>query len=212
MSKTHQLIDKVKEARNAYLRAIQRVSEAKGLWKPSVNEWNIIEITEHLYWAEHGGIFGMWKTLYAIRAGEAERVAAIRAGEQGRGASSWQFRSRHHSGDRVEDVPLRLLERLRRQRPIARLAHVRAEPGHDVADRLIGSGRRFERRRLRRGGFGRRGQRRGRNHPACALQDVAARHRADFWQRMGFGMPSVLRHGCKSFRHEDTKKAKPNLS
>jgi len=74
MSKTHQLIDKVKEARNAYLRAIQRVSEAKGLWKPSVNEWNIIEITEHLYWAEHGGIFGMWKTLYAIRAGEAERT------------------------------------------------------------------------------------------------------------------------------------------
>jgi len=74
MNKTQHLILKVKEARQSYLDAIQLASEAQGLWKPSADVWNIIEITEHLYWAEHGGIFGMWKTLYAIRAGEMERT------------------------------------------------------------------------------------------------------------------------------------------
>lgn len=74
MDKTNQLIDKVKKTRASYLDAIQSVSEAQGLWKPSTDVWNIIEITEHLYWAEHGGILGMWKTLYAIRSGEMERT------------------------------------------------------------------------------------------------------------------------------------------
>lgn len=72
MNKTHYLILKVKEARQSYLRTIESASETQGLWKPSMDVWNIIEITEHLYWAEHGGIFGMWKILYAIRSGEVE--------------------------------------------------------------------------------------------------------------------------------------------
>ena len=38
--------------------------------------WNVIENTEHLFWAEHGGIYGMWKTLHAIREGNYERTFA----------------------------------------------------------------------------------------------------------------------------------------
>ncbi len=34
--------------------------------------WRILEITKHLFWAEHGGIVGMWKTLHAIREGKIE--------------------------------------------------------------------------------------------------------------------------------------------
>lgn len=72
MNETHDLIAAVKAARQSYLDSIRPASEAQALWKPSPDVWNLVEITEHLYWAEHGGILGMWKTLHAIRAGEVE--------------------------------------------------------------------------------------------------------------------------------------------
>ena len=74
MNKRHQLISAVKDARRSYLDAIQDASEGQAIWKPSDDVWNLVDITEHLYWAEHGGILGMWKTLYAIRSGKVERT------------------------------------------------------------------------------------------------------------------------------------------
>jgi len=74
MNKTHQLISAIKVARQSYLDTIQSATEMQALWKPSADVWNIVDVTEHLYWAEHGGILGMWKTLYAIRSGQVERT------------------------------------------------------------------------------------------------------------------------------------------
>jgi len=34
----------------------------------------MVDITEHLFWAEQGGILGMWKTILAIREGKIERT------------------------------------------------------------------------------------------------------------------------------------------
>jgi len=73
MNKTHHLISAIKVARQSYLETVQSASETQALWKPSPEVWNMVDITEHLYWAEHGGILGMWKTLYAIRSGQVER-------------------------------------------------------------------------------------------------------------------------------------------
>jgi hypothetical protein len=70
MSKVKSLIKEVEIARQDYLTVASQVSESKGLYKPKPDSWNVIEITEHLYWAEHGGLLGMWKTLHAIRAGQ----------------------------------------------------------------------------------------------------------------------------------------------
>ncbi len=67
------LIEEVRLARQAYLTQVLSVTETQALFKKTPDTWNIIEITEHLYWAEHGGILGMWKTLYAIRAGQYEK-------------------------------------------------------------------------------------------------------------------------------------------
>lgn len=50
------------------------MSEEQGAWRPSTDSWNAVEVTEHLYWAEHGSILGMWKTLYAIRSSKMDRV------------------------------------------------------------------------------------------------------------------------------------------
>jgi hypothetical protein len=50
------------------------LTEIQARWKPSPDVWNCIEITEHLFWAEQGGILGMWKTLHAIREGSMVRT------------------------------------------------------------------------------------------------------------------------------------------
>lgn len=74
MNTVAQLIAEVAVARSSYLDSIRGITEAQAQWKPGPEVWNITEITEHLFWAEQGGIAGMWKTLYAIREGRMERT------------------------------------------------------------------------------------------------------------------------------------------
>ena len=74
MNKVHQLISEVSRARDQYLSLIKSISQAQASFKASEEVWNVIENTEHLFWAEQGGIYGMWKTLYAIREGSMEKT------------------------------------------------------------------------------------------------------------------------------------------
>lgn len=74
MDTIQKLNQEVSEARSQYLDKIANLSEILARWKPNSEEWNIIEITEHLFWAEQGGILGMWKTLHAIRDGNMVRT------------------------------------------------------------------------------------------------------------------------------------------
>ncbi|MFN3760884.1 MAG: DinB family protein [Algoriphagus aquaeductus] len=74
MGEIQKLIQEVAKSRYAYLAQVINVSEEQSKWKPEANSWNITEITEHLFWAEHAGIFGMWKRLQAIRTKEVTRT------------------------------------------------------------------------------------------------------------------------------------------
>ena len=74
MSTVKQLIREVSAARQEFLNEISNVTELQAHWKPTPEVWNITEITEHLFWAEHGAIAGMWKTIHAIRDGKTERT------------------------------------------------------------------------------------------------------------------------------------------
>jgi hypothetical protein len=74
MHTIQQLIEDVAAARTLYLDKTANLTEAQARWKPNPDVWNIIEITEHLFWAEQGGIVGMWKTLHAIREGSMVRT------------------------------------------------------------------------------------------------------------------------------------------
>jgi DinB superfamily len=69
MNPIEKRINDVATARKNYLNLIRPLTDQQAQWKPAADVWNIVEITEHLFWAEHGGIFGMWKTLLAIREG-----------------------------------------------------------------------------------------------------------------------------------------------
>ncbi len=74
MSTVKKLIREVSVSRQDFLNEIRNITELQAQWKPSPEVWNIAEITEHLFWAEHGAIAGMWKTIHAIRDGKTERI------------------------------------------------------------------------------------------------------------------------------------------
>lgn len=74
MKTIQKLVEEVATARSLFLDQLVNVSEVQALWKSEPEVWNIVEITEHLFWAEQAGIFGMWKTLYAIRDGRIART------------------------------------------------------------------------------------------------------------------------------------------
>jgi hypothetical protein len=69
MNKVSALINEVAQVRNGYVSLLATVDEKGSHYKPTPDARSLVDITEHLYWAEQGGILGMWKTLHAIRAG-----------------------------------------------------------------------------------------------------------------------------------------------
>ncbi len=74
MNIIQKLIQNVSTARTQYLDEIATVTELQARWKTEPEVWNIIEITEHFFWAEQGAILGMWKTLHGIRNGNVVRT------------------------------------------------------------------------------------------------------------------------------------------
>jgi DinB superfamily len=73
MNTIEKLILDVSIARKKYIDQIECCTQEQAQWKPAPEVWNMVEITEHLFWAEQGGILGMWKSIDAIREGKMER-------------------------------------------------------------------------------------------------------------------------------------------
>jgi len=73
MNTVEGLIQDVSIARRKYINQIEHFTQEQAQWKPASEEWCMVEITEHLFWAEQGGILGMWKSIDAIREGKMER-------------------------------------------------------------------------------------------------------------------------------------------
>ena len=73
MNTLEELILDVSVARKKYIEQIEHYTQEQAQWKPGSKVWNMVEITEHLFWAEQGGILGMWKSIDAIREGKMER-------------------------------------------------------------------------------------------------------------------------------------------
>jgi hypothetical protein len=67
MSHLNDLLDRVASARINFISSASNLKPEQAAFKPSAEEWCITENVEHMFWAEHGGINGMWKTLEAYR-------------------------------------------------------------------------------------------------------------------------------------------------
>ncbi len=78
MAQLDHLLYEVATARMRYIDEVSKLTEEQAHWKPTPEGWSAVDMTEHLYWAEHGGIWGMWKAFQAKQAGtpswEGERV------------------------------------------------------------------------------------------------------------------------------------------
>jgi hypothetical protein len=73
MNNLETLILDVSITRKRYIDQIEHCTAEEAQWKPTSEVWNMIEITEHLFWAEQGGILGMWKSIDEIREGKMEK-------------------------------------------------------------------------------------------------------------------------------------------
>ncbi len=69
MSTVTQLVDSVEAARRSLLDCLAGLSESQATFRPGDGQWNILEIAEHLYLAELGGISKIWAALDDVRAG-----------------------------------------------------------------------------------------------------------------------------------------------
>ena len=65
-----ELLKKITGARKLFIDEVSKFSEPLSKWKATPESWCATEITEHLFWAEQGGILGMWKSLLASREGK----------------------------------------------------------------------------------------------------------------------------------------------
>jgi hypothetical protein len=70
MSTVEQLTKKVAVARPALIAQVNLFTEHFSKWKGSPENWCATEIVEHLFWAEQGGVLGMWKSLHGYRDGK----------------------------------------------------------------------------------------------------------------------------------------------
>ena len=62
-----ELINQVKHARDNFITASSRLTWQQACFKPSDESWCIAENAEHMFWAESGGINGIWKALEGIK-------------------------------------------------------------------------------------------------------------------------------------------------
>lgn len=70
MTDINELIRRVAQARQSFIAAASGLSNAQANYKPAPDAWSINENVEHMVWAEQGGINGMWKALYGVKAGQ----------------------------------------------------------------------------------------------------------------------------------------------
>ena len=66
-SRLDELIGEVHRARLSYIEACSELTPAQAAFKPDPESWSIVEVTEHLVWAEMGGINGIWQAAEGIR-------------------------------------------------------------------------------------------------------------------------------------------------
>lgn len=69
MNEIDRLVEEVAQARVRFLTAVSGLSPAQAAFKPEPARWSILEITEHIAWAEDAGVGGMWRALDGYRQG-----------------------------------------------------------------------------------------------------------------------------------------------
>lgn len=110
MTTVSNLISSVGTARANFLSELNTVTQDYEHWKPDTALWSVVDVTEHLVWAEQGGILMMWKALQAHQQEqdwEGERINSALTIEDII-ARTW----RHENGEPKEEAPASAVPRL----------------------------------------------------------------------------------------------------
>lgn len=67
MAQLDSLIGAVGIARQQFIRAASGLTYEQSQFRPTPETWSVVDNVEHMYWAELGGINGMWKTFEAMK-------------------------------------------------------------------------------------------------------------------------------------------------
>lgn len=67
MNDLEKLILQVEIARQQFISAASGLSPEQAYFKPSKEEWSVVENTEHMVWAEYGGINGIWRAIEGLK-------------------------------------------------------------------------------------------------------------------------------------------------
>ena len=67
MTKLKSLLNSVSVARQQFVQTASGLTHKQSQFKPSAESWSVVDNVEHMFWAELGGINGMWKTLEGIK-------------------------------------------------------------------------------------------------------------------------------------------------
>lgn len=104
------LVASVEVSRSHYLRELASLPIQYEHWKPTPDAWSVTEITEHLVWAEQGGILMMWKATQAHQQGQDWQGENTNASLpiEAIVARTW----RHEQGKPKEEAPASALPRL----------------------------------------------------------------------------------------------------
>lgn len=81
------LFQEVEEARRGFINAVSGLSAQQYGYKTAPDQWAIVDIAEHMVWAEQIGVNGMWKALEGMK----------------NGAPIWEG-TPTHSGRTIEEV------------------------------------------------------------------------------------------------------------
>lgn len=72
------LLEEIESARQQFLATLENINPSQARFKPSAQEWSILEIAEHMVRAEQAGVAGMYSVIEEMREGE-ERWNGISA-------------------------------------------------------------------------------------------------------------------------------------
>jgi hypothetical protein len=67
MQELDTLIERVSQARSQFTASASGLTTEQANFKPAPEAWCIAEIVEHMVWAEHSGISGMWRAIEGIQ-------------------------------------------------------------------------------------------------------------------------------------------------
>ena len=67
MTRMESLLQSIAVARRDFIATVSGLSMEQATFRSSPENWSVTDITEHMFWAEFGGINGMWKALEAVQ-------------------------------------------------------------------------------------------------------------------------------------------------